>query len=106
MNFLFAHIEPQIWLAALFAFLLVYAVTTVVIVNKKTRTANASQLTTTYLALKVVRLLLFIGVILTYLLVVKIEVKRFVLAATTLYFVYILLDTLFLLLTEKRLKKK
>jgi cell division protein FtsW (lipid II flippase) len=106
MNFLFTHIEPWIWLAGLLLFLTVYAVATVMIVNKKKKTASARQLTTLYMALKTARLLVFLGIIFTYLLVVKIEFKRFALTAIVLYLIYLLLDTLFLSFIEKRLKKK
>ncbi|MDR2682954.1 MAG: hypothetical protein LBB64_03680, partial [Dysgonamonadaceae bacterium] len=98
--------EPWIWLAGLFLFLLIYAVATILIVNKQKRTASAGRLASVYLALKTVRILLFLGALLVYLTVVKIEVKRFVPAALVLYMVYLLLDTLFLTTTEKRLKKK
>jgi hypothetical protein len=93
-------------LAGLFLFLLIYAVATILIVNKQKRTASAGRLASVYLALKTVRILLFLGALLVYLTVVKIEVKRFVPAALVLYMVYLLLDTLFLTTTEKRLKKK
>ena len=106
MNFLFTHIESWIWLAGLFAFLVAYAVSTVMIVNKKKKTATARQLTTLYMALKTIRLLVFLGIIFAYWRVVKIEVERFALTAIVLYLVYLLLDTLFLTFTEKRLKRK
>jgi uncharacterized protein (DUF58 family) len=63
------------------------------------------HLASLYMALRVVRLLVYIGIILVYIFAVNIEVKRFVLLATALYFVYLLLDTLFLTSTEKRMKK-
>ena len=106
MNFLFTHIEPWIWLAALFAFLLAYAVATVIIVNKKRKTATAGRITMLYMALKVVRLLIFLSIVLAYVLIVKIEFKRFVVVAMMMYLVYLLLDTLFLTFTKKRSKKK
>ncbi|MDR0541989.1 MAG: hypothetical protein LBH19_07220 [Dysgonamonadaceae bacterium] len=102
----FTNIEPWVWLAGLFIFLLMYAVSTVFIVNKKKKTASAGQLASVYMALKAVRLLVFTGTVLVYILTVKMETKRFVLAAVAIYFVYLLLDTLFLTVTEKRLKKK
>jgi len=106
MNFLFTHIEPWIWLTVLFTFLLVHAVLTVIFVNKKKKTANSQKLTMLYLALEVVRVLVFIGIVLAYLLVVKIETKRFALWAIVIYFIYLLFGTLFLLFTEKQMKKK
>jgi hypothetical protein len=103
---LFENIEPWIGLAGLFLFLLVYAVLTVAIVNGKKRTVSAGRLASIYMALKTGRILLFAGAVLAYVSIVKIEVKRFVLAAAVLYLIYLLLDTLFLTATEKRLKKK
>jgi hypothetical protein len=102
----FTSIEPWIWLAGLLVFLLVYAAASVLIVNKQKKTASAGRLASIYLALKVIRLLVFIGTILIYLQTVKIETKRFVLAAAALYLVYLVFDTLFLAATEKQLKKK
>jgi hypothetical protein len=102
---IFSDIEPWIWLAGLFLFLSMYAVSTVIIVNKRKKTASAGQLASLYMALKTIRFLLFTGAVLAYMLTVKIETRRFVLAAVALYFVYLLLDTLFLTVTEKRLKR-
>ena len=106
MNFLFTHIEPWIWLTALFSFLLTYAVATVIIVNKKKKTATPQQITMLYMVLKTVRLLLFLSIVLAYVLIVKIEFKRFALVAIIMYLIYLLLDTIFLTFTEKRSKKK
>ncbi|MDR1526651.1 MAG: hypothetical protein LBS46_03145 [Dysgonamonadaceae bacterium] len=106
MNDLFTNREPWIGLAGLFLFLLIYAVLTVTIVNKKKKTASAGRLASIYMALKTARILLYSGAVLVYVSVVKIEVKRFVLAAVIMYLVYLLLDTLFLTATEKRLKKR
>jgi len=106
MNFLFTHIEPRIWLTILFSLLLVHAVLTVIVVNKKKKTATSQKLTMLYMALEVVRMLVFIGIFLAYLLIVKIETKGFALGAITIYFVFLLSGTLFLLFTEKQMKKK
>jgi cobalamin synthase len=107
MNFLFTDIEPRVWLTILFSFLIAYAASTVVIINKKKKTATGRQLTLFYMALKTVRLLVFIGIVLAYLLIVKNNhAKSFALVAIAMYFVYLLLDTLFLTFTEKRLKAK
>ena len=106
MNFLFTHIEPWIWLTILFTILLVHAVLTVILVNKKKKTATSQKLTMLYMALEVVRMLVFIGIFLAYLLVIKIETKRFALGAIGIYLIYLLFGTLFLLFTEKQMKKK
>ena len=106
MNALFSHIEPWVWLTILFSFLLAHSIVMIVIVNKKKKTMTARQLVTLYMALIGVRLLLFVVIIMTYLLVVKIEIRPFVLTATVIYFAYLLFDTLFLTFTEKQMKKK
>ena len=106
MSDLFTSNEPWVWLTGLFLFLLAYGLSTVFIVRKKKKTAGPQQLVSLYMALKVVRLLIFIGVILVYMLAVKIETKRFVLVAVALYVLYLLFDTLYLTYSEKRLKKK
>jgi hypothetical protein len=106
MNFVFTHIESWIWLAMLFLFLLAYAALTVVIVNKKKKTATAQKLTMLYMVLKVIPILVFIGIFIAYRLIVKIEIKQFAIGAVAIYFIYLLFDTLFLLFTEKQMKKK
>ena len=105
MNF-FTHIEPWIWLAILLVFLLAYGALTVTIVNRKKKTISARRQVMLYMTLRVVRLLVYASIILVYATVVKIEIQRFVIAATLLFFIYLLFDTLFLAFTEKKMKKK
>jgi hypothetical protein len=103
---LFVEKAPLIWLAGLFIFLLLCAVLTVWVVNKKKRTVSAGRLAAIYMALKGFRFLVFTGAVLLYLLTVKVEARSFVLAAVAIYVVYLLWDTVFLTVTERRLRKK
>jgi uncharacterized membrane protein len=106
MSCLFTHTEPWIWLAGLLLFLLLYGGCTVWVVGRKKKAASDTRLVALYMALRAFRLLVFIGIVTVYMMVVKLEVKRFVAAAALLYLIYLVSDTLFLTMTEKRLKLK
>ena len=102
MSQLFINNEPWIWIAGLILFLSAYSLLTVWIVNKK---KNTSQLVSFYMALKMIKMLIFVSVLLIYQLTVKIETVRFVIVAIVFYFIYLLIDTFFLTHKEKKWKK-
>ena len=103
MSQLFINNEPWIWIAGLILFLSAYSLLTVWIVNKK---KNTSQLVSFYMALKMIKMLIFVSVLLIYQLTVKIETVRFVIVAIVLYLIYLLIDTFFLTHKEKKWKKE
>ncbi|MCL1937066.1 MAG: hypothetical protein FWF52_01555 [Candidatus Azobacteroides sp.] len=102
---LFSENIPYYWIAGMIVFLFFYGFRSIIIVNKKAGVANPRQMVSLYMMLKGVKIFLFFAALLIYMLGVKIEVKRFVLAATILYLIYLLLDVFFLVSVEKNLKK-
>jgi hypothetical protein len=94
------------WLLGLFLFLLAYGVSTAWIVNKEKKTLRPGRLASLYMALQVVRMLIFLGVVFIYMVAVKIETKRFLLVAIMMYGLYVLIITVYVTMTEKRLKKQ
>ena len=96
LNFIFGAI-------ALFT---VYEVVCVLVVRKGLLLDNPRRLVNTYLALKVGRIFLALLYATIYVLVVKQEIKRFVLVFVLIYLGYLLFDTLLLTSWEKNLKKK
>ena len=103
MSQLFINKEPWIWLAGLILFLSAYGFLTVWMIKKK---KNSPQLVSLYMALKMIRMLIFVSVLLVYQLTVKIETTCFVIVAIVLYLIYLLIDTFFLTHKEKKWKKE
>ncbi|GHT89150.1 hypothetical protein FACS189474_5560 [Bacteroidia bacterium] len=103
---LFVESTPYYYLAGMILFLFAYELSTIIIVNKKTKTASPRQVVSLYMLLKGTKIFLFLAGLVVYMLTVKIETKRFVLVAVAIYFIYLLWDTWFLTFTEKKLKKK
>ena len=103
MSQLFINKEPWIWLAGLILFFSAYSFLTIWVVNKK---KNTSQLVSIYMALKMIRMLIFVSVLLVYKLTVNIETTRFVIVSIVFYFIYLLIDTFFLTHKEKKWKKE
>ncbi|GHT74275.1 hypothetical protein AGMMS50262_06920 [Bacteroidia bacterium] len=104
MSGLFAHKEPWIWLAGVVVFLSAYALLTVWLVNKAKN--RQGQLVSLYMALKIVKLLLFVSVLLAYRLMINIETVRFTIITIVLYLIYLLMDTFFLTYKERKWKEK
>jgi len=103
---LFSNIEPRVWLTGLFIFLMAYGVSTVLIVNKNKQTMRPNQFVSLYMLLKLVRLIVFVAALIVYAVAVKIELKRFMLFAIAMYCVYTVIITIFITMTEKRLKRQ
>ncbi|MDR1584899.1 MAG: hypothetical protein LBS07_01820 [Prevotellaceae bacterium] len=106
METLFSDIQTLRWLTGYGLFLVAYSVISVFVVRKKVKTATSRQLVSLYLLLKVSKLLVSLVVIAGYMIVAGIETKVFVLGAVALYVVFLTVDTLFLIYTEKKLKNK
>jgi hypothetical protein len=102
---LFIDEVPLYWTVGTLLFLLAYEWMTIVIVNKKVKTIRPQQVVNLYMLLKVVKFFIFLAVVGVYVFAVEVELKRFVLVSVALYMVYLLLDTLFLVSVEKRMKK-
>jgi hypothetical protein len=87
----------------LFAF---YEYVFVFVINKYSASDNPRQLINVYLAAKVGRILFALLYVTSYVLIVKQEIKLFVLVFVLIYFVYLLFDTLLLSSWEKNKMKK
>jgi hypothetical protein len=94
------------WTVGVILFLYLYEMMTILVVNKKIQTARPHQIVSLYMLLKVGKIFAFLSVIVIYMLAVRVETKRFVLITVALYFIYLLLDTLFLTTVEKNLKNE
>lgn len=97
--------DVAIWWSMVLVLLLgLYEWMNVVFVDRKQTSASAQQLVRIYMMLKGGKVLLFSAIIVFYALLIKVEIKRFVLVAVAIYFIYLLFNTLFLSQTEKSLK--
>lgn len=103
-NQFFTNESLLFWTTGTISFLFLYELITIIIVNKQAKVARPQQLVTLYMFLKGTKIFLFLGTLIIYMLAVKVETKRFVLVAVALYFIYLLLDTLFLSWVEKGIK--
>ena len=92
------------WTMGVISFLFLYGLMTIFVVDRKIQTANSRQIVSLYMLLKGGKILAFLFTIVIYMFVFKVEAKRFLLVAIALYFIYLLLDTLFLAMVEKNLK--
>ena len=102
---LFSENIPYYWAAGMIVFLFFYGIQAVVMVYKKIETAKPRQMVFLYVILKGLKIFLFLAALTVYMLVVRIEIKRFVLTATALYMIYLLFDTFFLASVENNLKR-
>lgn len=103
--YLFVSSTPVIWCFAIIVLLAIYEATAIRLVHKKINGSRPQQVVNLYMALKTIKILLFVGTIMIYALAVKVETKRFVLVAVVVYLIYLLLDTLSLSSIEKRKKR-
>jgi hypothetical protein len=102
---LFFDNAPYYWLAGIILFLFIYELRSIIVVNKKITLISPKQIVSLYILLKSIKIFVFLAILIIYTLVVKTEVKRFILIAILLYFVYLLFDTIFLTSMEKKIKK-
>ena len=103
---LFASSIPLYWAIGLNFLLYTSEYFSMVTVENRIKTATGRQMVTLYMLLKGIRLMVVAAVILVYMLAVKIETQRFVLVAAAIYCIYLLLNTLLLIKTEKRAKNE
>lgn len=103
---LFALRTPFVWSLCLIAGLFFFEIATMLIVDKKMKGSDQKQIAYTYMILKGLKIFLFLFIVVLYFMTVKIEVRQFVLAAVVIYFVYLVLDTMWLYAIEKEKKKE
>ncbi|MDH8702215.1 putative membrane protein [Dysgonomonadaceae bacterium PH5-43] len=92
------------WSLGVITFFFLYETFSIVFVNKQAKIAKPKQMVAVYMMLKGLKLFVFLGTLVIYMLAIKIEAKRFVLVSVAIYFIYLLLDTLFLSWVEKGIK--
>ena len=83
-----------------------YELFVIMFTESKTETLNSRQSVNLFLGFKAGKIFLSLIIIAIYASVVKVELKPFVGVFITLYFIYLLFDTLYLLKREKSYKKK
>ena len=103
---LYAKMIAIEWTMGVLLFLFFYGIISIFVISKKIQTASSRQVVSLYMLLKGGKIFIFLSIVMTYALAIKVETKRFVLLAVALYFIYLLLDTLFLTKVEKKLKNE
>jgi hypothetical protein len=102
----FKDVKPLVWTMVAIALFFVYELITILITEKKGNTITPRQSVNLFLGMKVGKILLSLIFITAYVVVVKIELKSFILLFIVLYFVYFLFDTLYLASREKKRRTK
>ena len=97
---------PFWWTFGAITFLFLYELATILIIDKKSNAISAQKSVNLYLGLKVGKILLSVFFVLIYAVVVKLEMKRFIMVFVLLYFIYLVFNTLYLSSREKEAKKK
>jgi hypothetical protein len=97
---------PVFWGVGLAVLLGVVGGVSITFADKMIKTATAQQMVTLYMLLEGIRIVIFATVIFIYMLAIKIETKKFVLVAAVIYCIYLLINTLLLLKTEKKAKNR
>lgn len=104
-GFLFQLESTYFWIVSSVVFYYIYELFTIITVDKKKRTLKSGQVVNLYMALKVLKIFLSLIISLSYIFLVKVEVKRFILLFVLVYFIFLLFDTIYLARGEKKLKK-
>jgi hypothetical protein len=94
------------WSLILLGVFYLYELLTVFVITRKRKEASAKQLVNIYLGLKAGRLIISLIFAATYVMNIKVEIKRFMLVFVLIYLVYLLCDTLYMANTEKKYKKQ
>ncbi|MDR0413774.1 MAG: hypothetical protein LBH61_08250 [Dysgonamonadaceae bacterium] len=98
----FTDSRPYTGAGVAIAFFFFYEIAVILLTQKKTVTPRQSV--NLFLGLKAGKIVLSLVFVTLYALVVKVEVKRFVLVFVLLYFIYLLFDTIYLTKNEKKEK--
>ena len=103
---IFPNIAPFGWVIGAVIFLFLCELANILITERKRDTISARQSVNLVLGLKVGKILLSLLFLLIYGITVKIEIRRFLLIFATLYLVYLVFDTFYLMSKEKEAKEK
>jgi len=102
----FPNIAPFGWAIGTVIFLFLCELANILITDRKRNTISPQQSVNLLMGLKVGKILLSLCFLLIYWMTVKTEMKRFLLVFFTLYLIYLVFDTLYLINWEKEAKKK
>jgi len=103
---LFPNIAPFGWAIGTVILLFLCELANILITDKKRNTISPQQSVNLLMGLKVGKILLSLCFLLVYWITVKTEMKRFSLVFFSLYLIYLVFDTLYLMSWEKEAKKK
>jgi phosphatidylserine synthase len=104
-NKLFVHEVAFWWAVGACLFFCIYEWIAINLVETKKQTDSPRQSVNLFMGLKAGKIILSIFFALIYVLVVKVEVMRFVSVFVTLYLVFLAFDTIFLVYCESEAKK-
>ena len=102
----FPDIAPFGWTIGAIIFLFLCELANILITERKRDTISARQSVNLVLGLKVGKILLSLLFLLIYWITVRMEIKRFSLVFLTLYLIYLVFDTFYLMGKEKEIKRK
>jgi hypothetical protein len=102
---LFSHEIVLNWTVGACLFLWIYEWITIKIVEAKNKTVSPRQSINLFMGLKVGKILLSVFFIMIYSFSVKVEMMRFVMVFVGLYLIFLVFDTIYLVLREKEAKK-
>ena len=88
------------------AMFFLYELFVVLFTEKISKTINSRQSVNLFLAFKAGKIILSLLFIAIYAIIVKVELRRFVLVFIVLYFIYLFFDTVYLVTREKKNKKE
>ena len=94
------------WTTGVVIFLFLCELANILITDKKRNTISPQQSVNLLLGLKVGKILLSSCFLLIYWILVKAEIKRFLLIFSIFYLIYLVFDTFYLMSLEKEAKKK
>ena len=104
-NILFKYGRSIGGIALAMAMFFLFELFVILFTEKKYKTINAQQSITLFLGFKAVKIIISLLFIAIYAILVKVDLKRFVLVFVALYFIYLLFDTVYLMSREKNAKK-
>ena len=103
---IFEDTRPMTGTVVAIAMFFAYELFVILLAESKSKTISSWQSINLFLGFKAGRMLLSLLFIAIYAIVVKVELKRFIMVFLVLYFIYLLFDTLYLISREKSLKAK
>jgi hypothetical protein len=102
---IFNDVRPYVMAEVAIAAFFLYEIMVILLTGKKISRFTPAQSVNLLLGLKAGKMLLLLLFILVYFIAVKIEWMHFVATLVSLYFIYLLFDTVYLLANEKKKKE-